>query len=181
MNIINPPEYLLPSNPLCLLTSALPWTQSMKGAISPLVTTNSWKTVASTWQPKPFSSFMDGRWAQEGVLQLFIRFDSFCFGQLKRIAVLPDSKPCPPFPCGLLVFQTAVKNVMGASQRGQSGLSRVAFSAGVQWAFRKCFSQGQQPNSLSSEGALIILNYIGQPLPGGGPSCSKSRSWTEAT
>lgn len=32
------------------------------------------------------------------------------------------------------------------------------------------------PSSLSSEGSLIILNYIGQPLPGGGPSCSWSRT-----
>lgn len=52
------------------------------------------------------------------------KFGSLCFGQLKRILVLPDCKASPPFPCGLLVFQTAVKDVMGASLRGQSGLQQ---------------------------------------------------------
>lgn len=45
---IHPLEYQLQPNPLWLLTSALLRTQNMKGAISPLVTTSSWKTVAST-------------------------------------------------------------------------------------------------------------------------------------
>lgn len=62
----------------------------------------------------------------EGALPLDTRFGFLCFGQLKRRLVLPDSalSRSPPLFLWLLVLQTAVKNVMGTSLRGQCGLQQ---------------------------------------------------------
>lgn len=52
--------------------------------------------------------------------------------------------------CGLLVFQTAVKDVMGPSWRGRLDPSRVVFNAGTQHAFRKGLSGVPGPSSSGS-------------------------------
>lgn len=105
----------------------------------------------------------------EGALQLDTGFGFFCFGQLKRILVLPDSTLSTPlFSCGLLVFQTAVKNVMGTSLRGHLDSSRwclVLAHSGFQKV--ALLRAAAQPHRLLRI-PLITLNYIGQPLPHGG-------------
>lgn len=99
-------------------------------------------------------------------------FGFFCFGQLKRILVLPDSLPSPLLP-PLFLWAACISD----SCEGCNGhFAEGAIWTPAGWCLMLAHSGFQKVALLRAATQLhrllriplITLNYIGQPLPHGG-------------
>lgn len=97
------------------------------------------------------------------------RFGSFCFGQLKRILVLPDSKPSPPLSLWAACISDSCEEWNGHFAEGAMWTPAGRYLVLAHNGLSESGSpEGSSPAPLALKDPLITLNYIGQPLPGGG-------------